>query len=100
MGTDAAPAADALAAAMEDPDEAVRSKAAEALVAQGGQALPQLTAKLKSPQAEVRKLAIYSLIALGAAAKPAESAVSECLQDADPQVKELAELAIRRLRSL
>lgn len=98
LGVDAASAADALAGAMDDSSEAVRSKAAEALVGLGADALPQLTAKLKSPRAEVRTLAIYSLIAIGRAAKPAEAALTELAQDPDPQVRELAQLAIRRLQ--
>ena len=53
--------------------------------------------KLEATDPGVRRLAVFVLGKLGADAKPALDALRKRLQDPDAEVKQLAELAIRRI---
>ncbi len=97
LGPPAAGAAPALADALADPDEGVRRKAADALVALGAAAVTPAAGKLDAADAGVRRLAVFVLGKLGPDAKPALDALRKRLQDPDAEVKQLAELAIRRI---
>lgn len=97
LGPSAAGAAPALAAALADSDEGVRRKAADALAALGAAAVTPASGKLEAADPGVRRLAVFVLGKLGADAKPALDALRKRLQDPDAEVKQLAELAIRRI---
>jgi len=79
LGRDAAPAADALSEATEDPAPNVRMAAAEALANLGrtADALPVLIAGLEHPTPFVRLRAINVLDRLGKRARPALSAMKQ-----------------------
>jgi HEAT repeat protein len=97
LGPSAAGAAPALAEALADRDEGVRRKAADALAALGAAAVTPAVGKLEAADAGVRRLAVFVLGKLGTTAKPALDALRKRLQDPDAEVKQLAELAIRRI---
>ncbi len=97
LGPPAASAAPALADALADPDEGVRRKAAAALAALGAAAVTPAAGKLNAADAGVRRLAVFVLGKLGPDAKPALDALRKRLEDPDAEVKQLAELAIRRI---
>ena len=97
LGPSAAGAAPALAEALADRDEGVRRKAADALAALGAAAVTPAAGKLEAADAGVRRLAVFVLGKLGTTAKPALDALRKRLQDPDAEVKQLAELAIRRI---
>jgi HEAT repeat protein len=97
LGPPAAGAAPALADALADSDEGVRRKAADALVTLGAAAVTPASGKLEAADPGVRRLAVFVLGKLGADAKPALDALRKRLQDSDAEVKQLAELAIRRI---
>ena len=97
LGPPAAGAAPALADALADSDEGVRRKAADALVTLGAAAVTPAAEKLEATDPGVRRLAVFVLGKLGADAKPALDALRKHLQDPDAEVKQLAELAIRRI---
>lgn len=100
LGPPAAGAAPALADALADSDEGVRRKAADALAALGAAAVTPASGKLEAADPGVRRLAVFVLGKLGADAKPALDALRKRLQDADAEVKQLAELAIRRIEGV
>lgn len=95
------PAADVavgdLANAMEDRDDVVARKAADALIAIGAASVPSAAAKLASTKPNVRRLAVFVLGKLGPVALPAVDELRKRLQDDDEEVRELAELAIGRI---
>jgi HEAT repeat protein len=97
LGPAAAGAAPALADALADSDEGVRRKAADALAALGAAAVTPASGQLEAADPGVRRLAVFVLGKLGADAKPALDALRKRLQDSDAEVKQLAELAIRRI---
>jgi HEAT repeat protein len=100
LGPAAAAAAPALAAALADSDAGVRRKAADALAALGPVAVTPAMGRLEAADPGVRRLAVFVLGKLGPDAKPALDALRQSLQDSDAEVKQLAELAIRRIEGL
>ena len=99
LGEAAAAAAPELAAALADRDEGVRRKAADALALLGPAAVAPTMQKLDATDVGVRRLAAFVLGKLGADAKPALDALRKLQQDSDPEVKQLAELAVRRIEA-
>jgi hypothetical protein len=97
LGPAAAPAAKELAVALGDKEARVAETAAEALINIGQPAVEALAGQLTATHVNVRKLALACLAKIGPPAKSAESAIEKCKQDADPQVRQLAEAALRRL---
>src|SRR5439155_504337 len=97
LGPAAAPAENELAAALADAKTEVAEAAGEALIQIGAPAVNPLTEQLSSSSASARKLALICLTKLAPAAKSAKSAVEKCKQDADPQVRQLAEAALKIL---
>lgn len=97
FGPAAAAAAPRLADALADGDESVRRKAADALAELGPAAVTPIIGKLDAADVGVRRLAVFVLGKLGTHAKPALQALGNRLQDPDAEVKQLAELAIRRI---
>src|SRR5205814_10031758 len=93
LGPAAAPAASELAATLADSKTEVAEAAGEALIQIGAPAVNPLTEQLSSSSASARKLALICLTKLAPAAKSAKSAIDKCKQDADPQVRRLAEAA-------
>jgi HEAT repeat protein len=97
IGPAASPAAAALAAALGDPSADVGEAAAETLIRIGEPAVPPLIGQLSSGNVAARKLALAALAKLGPAAKSAAPAIEKCRQDTDPQVRQLAEAALKRI---
>jgi HEAT repeat protein len=97
LGPAAAAASPDLADALEDRDENVARKAADALVAIGAASVPPATDKLASADPRVRRLAVFVLGKLGTAALPALDELRKRLRDEDEEVRKLAEFAIRRI---
>lgn len=97
LGKAAAPAAQALATALGDSDPAVRDAAAESLISIGAPAVEPLAAVLNSPSADARKYALACLAKIGAPAKAAIPAIEKCRQDADEQIRKLAEAALKQI---
>jgi len=97
LGPTAAPAVKELATALADLKTEVAEAAGEALIQIGAPAVNPLTEQLSSSSAAARKLALICLTKLGPAAKSAKSAVERCKQDSDPQVRQLAEAALKIL---
>lgn len=86
-----------LAEALADRDEGVRRKAADALAALGPAAVAPTMQQLTAPDVAVRRLAVFVLGKLGGDARPALDALRKLQQDPDAEVKQLAELAVRRI---
>ena len=99
LGADAAPAANQLAAALEDSDARVADAAAQALVNIGKRAADALAGTLEGTSGQAKKLALACLIKIGPGAGAAAPAAEKCLQDADPQVRQLAEAAVERMKA-
>jgi len=99
LGSAAAAAAPDLTETLADRDEGVRRKAADALAALGPAAVAPTMQKLDATDAGVRRLAVFVLAKLGADAKPALDALRKLQQDSDAEVKQLAELAVRRIEA-
>jgi HEAT repeat protein len=99
LGMQAQPAADALGKALSDPDERVRTTAAEALVKIGVLAIPVLGEQLGSPDVNARKLSLACLSSLGAAAKSELARIEKLQQDPDADVREAAKILVARLKS-
>jgi HEAT repeat protein len=97
LGAVAGAAAGDLAQALDDADQDVRQKAADALVLLGDAAVPPLADKLASPTARTRQLAVSALARLGRRAKPALGKLRERLADSDEQVRKTAEAVVRGL---
>jgi hypothetical protein len=97
LGPAAAPAAKELAAALADSNSGVAEAAAEALIRIGPPAVEPLTGQLSASSINARKLALACLAKLGPAAKPAAGQIEKLKQDLDPQVRQLAEAALKRL---
>ena len=62
----------------------------------GAAALPALTLALHHDDVRQRRLAMLALAQLGRTAEPAAAALMQAQQDPDPQVRALAEHALRR----
>jgi HEAT repeat protein len=97
LGPVAAPATKELAATLADSNTPVAEAAAEALIRIGPPAVEPLAAQLTSSSVDARKLALACLAKLGPAAKPAAGQIEALKQDLDPQVRQLAEAALKRL---
>jgi HEAT repeat protein len=97
IGAAASPAAPALAKALADQSSEVAEAAAEALIRIGPPAVEPLAAELSTNGTEAKKLALAALIKIGPPAKSATTAIEKCKQDKDPQVRQLAETALKRL---
>jgi hypothetical protein len=100
FGAQAAPAAQELAAALADANTDFAEGAAEASIVIGGPAVEPLAAQLRASSLSARKLALACLAKIGPAAKTAVPKIEACRQDADPQVRQLAETALTRIRGL
>lgn len=98
LGPAAAPAAASLASALGDSSSDISEAAAETLIRIGAPAVEPLASQLSSDKAQAKKLALAVLIRIGPPAKAAAAAIEKCRQDSDPQVKQLAETALRRLK--
>jgi len=98
LGKDAAPAAEDLAAALEDSSEGVRTASAEALIMLGAAAVEPVSKQVDSKKAHTRQLAIACLGKLGADAKSALPVVEKHLTDEDPEVKKVAEAVAKILK--
>ena len=55
--------------------------------------------KLDASDVDVRRLAVFVLAKLGADAKPALDSLRQLQQDSDAEVKQLAQLAVRRIEA-
>ena len=97
LGRAAGAAAPELAESLSDRDEGVRRKAADALAALGKSAVEPTMQKLDASDVVVRRLAVFVLGKLGADAKPALESLRKLQQDSDAEVKQLAQLAVRRI---
>ena len=97
LGPAAAPAANDLAATLADSNTGVAEAAADALIRIGPPAVEPLAGQLAASNIEARKLALACLAKLGPAAKPAAGQIEKLKQDLDPQVRQLAEAALKRL---
>lgn len=97
LGPAAAPAAKELAATLADSSTDVAEAAAEALIRIGPPAVEPLAGQLASSSIPARKLALACLAKLGPAGKSAASQIEKLKQDPDPQVRQLAEAALKRL---
>lgn len=99
VGPAAATAVGELADALADKAPAVCEKALEALQQIGAPAVPALIEKLVAHDPQVRRRAVLGLGAIGLPAKPALDALKKLLADPDQDVKQLADMAIRRIES-
>jgi HEAT repeat protein len=99
LGRDAAPAANELAAALAEPDKNVAEAAAESLIRIGSPAVEPLAEQLSNSKPTARKLALACLAKIGPAAKPAAAQIAKCKQDADAEVRQLAEVALKSIGS-
>lgn len=97
LGVSATSLAPELAKALGDSEPGVAENAAEALIAIGTPAVEPLAEQLAAGSASGKKLALAALATLGPIAKSAAPAIEKCKQDADPQVKQLAEAALKRI---
>jgi len=97
LGPTSVDAAPDLADALEDQDENVARKAADALVAIGAGAVSSAVEKLASANTNARRLAVFVLGKLGPAASPAIDELRKRLQDEDEEIRKLTEFAIRRV---
>jgi hypothetical protein len=93
----AAPVAGELAVALADSNSDVAELAAEALIVIGAPAVQPLGGQLSTGSAQARKLALACLAKIGPAAKAAMPKIEACKQDPDPQVRQLAEAALKRI---
>lgn len=98
LGSKAGSAVDALVAALGDTDMRVREAAAQALIAIGQPAVSPLASTLNGSNVESRKLALACLAKIGPGATAAVPEIEKCLMDPDPQVRKLAETALRRIK--
>ena len=99
QGSAAVDAADSLGQAMEDDDVAVVQAAGETLAEFGGAAVPILMARLESTKAPTRRMAVFVLGQLGSPARPALPRLRELADDPDPQVRQLAALAVQDIQA-
>lgn len=99
LGVAASPAVQPLAAALADPNKDVAEAAAEALIRVGPEAVSVLAEQLASTNLTSRKFALACLAKLGPLAKPATEQIEKCRKDANPEVRQLAEAALRRISS-
>ena len=97
LGPEAAAACGELGVALTAEDDELSDTAAAALTRIGSKAVPELIEQVSSSVPRARRLAIYSLGVLGAPAKSSIPALKQCLKDPDPEVRQLAEMALRSL---
>jgi len=99
LGSTAAPAAKELAAVLADSSNDVAEAAAEALIRIGSVAVEPVAGQLSSKSATARKLALVCLARIGSPAKSTIGQIQKLKQDPDPQVRQLAEAALKQLGS-
>jgi HEAT repeats len=97
LGSASAPAAKELTVALGDSKSEVAEAAAEALIRIGRPAVEPLAGQLSSGNVSARKLALACLAKIGPPAKSAAAQIEKCKQDPDPQVRELAAAALKRV---
>jgi len=97
LGLAAAPAAKDLAAALADDKTDVAEAAAQALIRIGAPAVEPVAGQLASKSAPARKLALLCLARIGPAAKSTVGQIQKLKQDPDPQVRQVAEAALKQL---
>ena len=90
LGRRAAPAADALVAALNDRDRPVRNLALAALESIGVEALPALSGGLTNPDASIRGGSAFVLGRLGPPVRPAAELLATLLDDDSPLVRTAA----------
>lgn len=90
MGSDAAPAAPALAAALADENGLVRMESAEALHRIGAPSVDLLVAQVASPRPEVRLVAVETLGRIGLPAVAAVPVLRAATTDDDADVRDAA----------
>lgn len=83
--------------ALRDKEENVRRVASEGLGKLGPPAIPALLDMLKDKDKVLRKSAAEALGAMGPKAKSAEKALNAAAEDKEPEVKEAAREALKRL---
>ncbi len=88
-----------LVKALGDPDESVRLEAGDALVAIGKPAVKPLIEALDSADVVVRRHAVLTLGKMGYFANQAIGPLEARLNDADPQVRELAAAALQLIKT-
>jgi HEAT repeat protein len=98
LGVQAAPAVHELAAVLADSNNDVAESAAETLILIGTPAVQPVAEQLSSRNVSARKLALACLAKIGVAAKETVPKIEACQRDADPQVRQLAEAALKRIR--
>ena len=89
--------AGALAAALEEPDEALRWKAATSLTQLGEPALPALAKVLRNGSIETRRCAVWAVGRIGGTASL--TALDQALGDPDNHVRAKAVVALGNIRS-
>jgi HEAT repeat protein len=99
LGATATSLAPDLAKTLSDADQDVAENAAEALIAIGTPAVESLAAQLSAGNPSAKKLALAAMATLGPVAKSALPAIEKCRQDTDPQVRQLAEAALKRVNA-
>lgn len=97
LGVSATTLAPELAKALGDADSGVAENAAEALIAIGTAAVGPLSEQLATGSATAKKMALATLATLGPVARPAIPAITQCQQDPDGQVRQLADAALKRV---
>jgi HEAT repeat protein len=83
----------------DDPDEAIATHAAMALVALGQAAVPALVQALRDPDADVRYRVAGALGQLGPAAAAAIAALQRVADDVDPDVRQAVADALKVIRN-
>ncbi|MBW8883678.1 MAG: hypothetical protein JF612_02645, partial [Planctomycetia bacterium] len=96
LGSTAAPAAKQLATLLADEKSDVAEAAAEALIRIGAAAVDSAAGQLSSKSASARKLALICLARIGPAAKSTLPQIEKLKQDPDPQVRQLANAALKQ----
>jgi HEAT repeat protein len=96
LGSAAAPAAKPLARVLADQKPDVAEAAGEALIRIGPAAVEPVAGQLASKSASARKLALACLVRIGPAAKSAVPQIEKLKQDPDPQVRQLANTALKQ----
>jgi HEAT repeat protein len=98
LGPAAAGAVPELADSLDQPDESLTPKAVEALISIGAPAVPALIPRLRSPRTTTRSWAVVALGRIGPDAAAAVQPLETSLNDEDSQVRQLAAIALQRIR--
>jgi HEAT repeat protein len=98
MGKAAAPAVPDLVEALADQDALVRLKSIRSLAQIGEPSVPELSEALGRPEPEIRFGAAKALGAMGPRARSATNALTLCLNDSQPHVRQAATQALAAIR--